>query len=484
MKMPTRGEGSPTWRALERLATLGAVLAVAACAPSNDWNPDADGDGDVDGDVDADTDADADTDSDADADADLPPQPAPDFDNDGIPDEDEPGLGTDPNLEDTDGDGVGDGVEVLAGTDPTDPASTIPPTDYYVVLPYEDPPQIRELDFTARLGKGDIFFLVDTTSSMMPTLRNVRESLATTIVPAISDAIADVRMGVGDFRDFPVDPYGGPVDYPFMLRQAMTADVAAVQAALDALRVGNGADGPESMLEGLHATVTGDDCGPDGGFGAACFRDDTHPIIVVASDAPAHNGPTGEYDYDASIDAVTWEEAVDALTAREVRIVGAAIQISLPIPIPSEARPTLDALADATGSRAADGTRTVYPSPGGNVSTVMVDGIVDLVGATTQDVAARAIDDPSDDVDATRFITRLRPVRATHATHFDETTFYGVSGGTTVTFEITFENVVEPERYNVQIYRATIEVHDVPGGTPLDVRNVYIVVPAVGGGLI
>jgi hypothetical protein len=471
-------------RARPLLAALWALLAAAAaaggCSPTNDWAADADGD--VDGDADGDADGDSDGDADGDGDGDPPPEP--DGDNDGIPDADEAAHGTDPAREDTDGDGVGDGVEVLAGTDPTDPTSTIPPTDYYVILPHGDPPLLRELDFTARLGRGDIFFLVDTTSSMMPTLQNVRESLATVIVPAIYAAIADVRMGVGDFRDFPVDPYGGPVDYPFLLRQEMTDDVAAVQEALDALRVGNGNDGPESMLEGLYESVSGEGCGPDGGFGAACFRTDAHAIIVVASDAPAHNGPTGEYDYDASIDARTWGETIDALTARAVRVVGAAVQITFPFPLPSEARPTLDALAEATGSRAEDGTLTVYPAPGGEVSTVAVDGIVDLVGATTQDVAARAIDDPSDEVDATRFITAIRPVRATHATDFDDTTFYGVSGGTTVTFEITFENVVQPERYSVQIYMAQIEVHDVPGGTPLDVRNVYIVVPAVGGGLI
>jgi hypothetical protein len=114
----------------------------------------------------------------------------------------------------------------------------------------------------------------------------------------------------------------------------------------------------------------------------------------------------------------------------------------------------------------------------------MVDGIVDLVGATTQDVTSRAIDDPSDVVDATRFITSLRPLRATRAVTFDETTFYGVAGGTTVTFEITFHNDFLPQQGYVQIFLARIEVIDTPGGTTLDTRNVYIVVPAIGGGLI
>ncbi|KFE60795.1 OmpA family protein [Hyalangium minutum] len=44
-----------------------------------------------------------------------------DRDGDGLPDDDEPGHGTDPNNPDTDGDGIPDGTEVHTGTDPTKP---------------------------------------------------------------------------------------------------------------------------------------------------------------------------------------------------------------------------------------------------------------------------------------------------------------------------------------------------------------------------
>ncbi len=414
-----------------------------------------------------------------------PPRPG-DADADGLPDADETARGTDPTNADTDGDGVNDGVEVLAGTDPTSASSTIPATDFYVILPYEDPAETRDLDFTARLGKGDIFFLVDTTGSMGAAIGSVRSSLSTMIVPAIGDAIADVVMGVGDFRDFPVDPYGEPGDWPFIVRQTMTSDVSAVQSALNALSAGGGNDGPEATVEGLYGAASGT-C--TDGFGGACFRNDSHPIIVIVSDAEMHNDPGGMNDY-SGVSAHSWSEMTSALTAHDIKIVGAAVDpISIPgipFPLPNAARPDMESLATATGSRAVDGSLTVYDAPGGSVSTSVVGGIVDLVGATNQDVTSHTLDDPSDaaGVDATRFIKAVTPIRATRATRFDSTTFYGVAGGTTVTFQVTFQNDFLPEQTYVQIFQAFIEVTDVASGLTLDRRNVYIVVPAVGGVLI
>ncbi|MCA9607214.1 MAG: VWA domain-containing protein, partial [Myxococcales bacterium] len=369
-------------------------------------------------------------------------------------------------------------------------SSTIPPTDFYVVLPYMDPPVLRELDFAARLGRGDIFFLVDTTGSMGTAISNVRSSLSSMIVPAVRDAIADVQMGVGDYRDFPQDPYGSPGDYPFRLGQPMTADIAAVQSAVNALSLGNGNDGPESLIEALYR-ASGGSCATGAGFGEACFRDMTHPIIVVVTDAESHNGPGGANAYSGvSPTPATYTQATAALNAHDVKIVGGSVSIGSPIPLPipipgvSGARPHLESLCTDTSSRAVGGALTVYDSPGGSVSTSVVDGILDLVSSSEQDVTARAIDDTTDSVDATRFIKAIRPVRATRATTFDDTTFYGVGGGTTVTFEVRFENDFLPQEAFVQIFQAFIEVVDVATGTALDRRNVYIVVPAVGGVLI
>jgi hypothetical protein len=418
---------------------------------------------------------------------DTGPPPPGDADDDGLPDADEVARGTDPANADSDGDGLPDGVEVVAGTNPLDPGSFIPPTDFYVVLPYEDPAIHRELDFRARLGRADIFFLVDTTGSMGFAISNVSTSLSGTIVPAINDAIVDASMGVGDFRDFDDGAHGDPGDWTFITRQSMTSDVTAVQTALNGLRAGGGNDGPESSTEALFQSVAGP-CGAGGGFGGACFRDMSHPIIVHVTDADFHNGPPGTCDsppcdYPAG-EGRSWTETVSALNAQNVKVVGVAVN-TFPFPgLPIPSRNDLDALCTATSSRGADGSLTVYSSDAGNVSTSVVDGIVDLIGAASQDVSARSLDDTSDAVDATRFITAITPVRATRAVSFDATTFYGVAGGTQVTFDVEFVNDFQPEMTRVQLFRAYIEVYDTATSTALDRRNVYIVIPAEGGVLV
>lgn len=420
----------------------------------------------------------------------LPDGGPSDIDNDGIPDAAEASFGTDPNNPDSDGDGVNDGVEVLAGTNPTDPTSTIPPTDFYVVLPYMDPPQHERLDFTARLGRADIYFLIDTTASMGLSINNVKSSLRTTIVPAINASIADAVIGVGDFRDYDdhqpadtptaMDTFGDAGDWTYINRQSETADVAAVATGLMALHPGGGGDGPEASTEALYQSVAGP-CADGSGFGGACFRTMSHPIIVHVTDADFHNGPGGSSPYPSSFGLHTWDQMVAALNAHNVKVLGVAVNTLFLYVSESD----LTSLATATTSRKADGTPTVYRAMGGHVDTSVVDGINDLVGAATQDVSARSIDDTTDAVDATQFITAITPDHASRSIgSMDATTFYGVPGGTTLTFDVTFVNTTQPAQGHVQLYKAFIDVFDVASGTALDRRNVYIVIPAEGGSII
>ncbi|HEY6228752.1 MAG TPA: hypothetical protein VI282_16655, partial [Verrucomicrobiae bacterium] len=90
-------------------------------AGTDPLNPDTDGDGILDGHDPNPLRNDSDIDGDGIAD-----QDDPDMDNDGLSNEVEIALGTDPRKFDTDGDGWPDGLEVEAGSNPLDPLS-IPP---------------------------------------------------------------------------------------------------------------------------------------------------------------------------------------------------------------------------------------------------------------------------------------------------------------------------------------------------------------------
>lgn len=311
---------------------------------------DAEGTSDIDGDgqpADHDLDGDGDGISDfdehhashpctrPDSDGDLAPDWGDtDSDNDGLSDLEERGtFSTDPYARDTDGDGVTDLGEARGTmTDPTDPTSTIPPDDFFVVLPYMGTHELRTLRFGTNIQQADVYFLIDTTGSMGGPIANVQSSLSR-ISGELSSRIPDVQMGVGHHDDFPFSRdcppldftcltmdgnYGSPGDVAYENRQDITADVSAVQSALNGLDLGNGNDGPESQVEALYQTATGegghwtytgdthdiavrrcpavpDEIGMRRGY--PCFRPGSLPIIVLVSDVDFHNGATGAAAY-------------------------------------------------------------------------------------------------------------------------------------------------------------------------------------------
>ncbi|MCZ7681084.1 MAG: hypothetical protein M5U28_20770 [Sandaracinaceae bacterium] len=188
-----------------------------------------------------------------------------DSDNDGLSDADERArFSTDPYNRDSDGDGVTDLGEALGTmTDPNDPSSTIDPDDFFLVLPYNDAPVDRDLEFGTNLQVADVYFLIDTTGSMQSAIDNVTSSISS-LSTQIRMRIANVQMGVGQYRDFPNSAdifdfyaYGSPGDMPYANEQSITDDLSAVQAALGRLGAGGGADGPESSTEALYQTATG-----------------------------------------------------------------------------------------------------------------------------------------------------------------------------------------------------------------------------------
>ncbi len=449
--------------------------------------------------------------------------PACDSDMDGLSDADEIARGTDPYSSDTDGDGVSDLAELATGGDPlvgSDHGGLVD-GDFFVVLPYEGPHELRDLDFGTSIGVADVYFLIDTTGSMGGPLANVQTSL-TRISAELTTVIPDLQMGVGHHDDFPFadpdifsfgDSYGSPGDSPYENRQDITASLSAVQTALNGLTLGSGNDGPESQVEGLYQTATGagaggatetwryvpsgetfhlphrecamspDEISPRRGY--PCFRPGSLPIIVLVTDVTWHNGSTGADSYaNIAPNAHTFGDAAAALNDIGARFIGACVN--------GGGRSDAEAMARATGSVDGSGMPLVYDATGGEVSNVIIEGIQTLVGGTPQDVSTTTenVDGNPDDTDARFFIKAITPVEGYRGTtrgpmpgitydHHDDTVFFGVVPGTFVTFRVDFWNDFVMPPMNAKVYQARIIVLG-NGVARLDTRRVFIVVPPDG----
>jgi len=467
-----------------------------------------------------------------------------DSDDDGASDTDEREAGTDPTVADTDGDGFPDLVEIareriecLAGVGDacgcaTDPSCGIPEEDSYVVLPFGGE-ATEELRFRTTVREADVFFLLDTTSSMGTELDRVRGTIATPdtgLVARIAATLPSVRFGVGQHEDFPFGGYGASTDVVFELASALEpADRAnAVGAAVDAIALGDGGDGPESATEALFQLMTGEggswshsgggayampryasEC--TGGWGAPCFRDEALAVVLHFTDFCSHQGPPSE-DRSACPDytgiapgVIEWADLVATINTRGAKYVG----------INTDATPCADAgavprspclfmreTAAASGAVREDGSALVYDLPDGSpdeatFADVVVGAIEAVLSRVPLDVDTALRDDPSDAVDARAFIDTREPACLPAMTtdcwvapdgiapedavgSLEADRFIDVLPGTQVTFRLTFRNdSVDPER-RARVFVAFVDVRG-DGGPVLDTREVYVVVPAQRG---
>ena len=410
-----------------------------------------------------------------DSDADL----FPDFldtdsDNDGLTDAEEAALGTDPTAADSDGDGVSDLGEVRGSmTDPNDAASTIPPGDFFVVLPYQGDHENRPLSFSTNITRADIYFLIDTTASMQAAIDDVNASLMR-IASEVARLVPDAQFGVGHYDDFPIDPYGdnqgeslgfyvtplrscffafectGPGafcaapgycantvvlprdDAPYTHDVDITNDLARVTSAL-ALRVNAGNDIPESGTEAIYLAATGagltypntrtgsstippKTCADATRRGYPCFRSGALPIFVTVTDAPFHNGTTASraewtipYAGSVGTAAHSFNQAVMALDDLGARAIGVNVGTDINGAAASQ---DLTQLAMRTGTVSATGSPLVYTGAASTTADQIISGIRSVVSGTPQDVSTRRenVAGNPDDFDATRFIQSIVPL--------------------------------------------------------------------------
>ncbi|MCA9611121.1 MAG: VWA domain-containing protein [Sandaracinus sp.] len=318
-----------------------------------------------------------------------------------------------------------------------------------LVIPLDGGPVEVDIAIEAEVGAADIAFVIDTTASMQDELSRIRERLRDVIAPAIRDAIPDSRLAVASFEDFPVPEYGAATDRPYELWTTATSDISLVQAAVNAITLGDGRDLPESQVEAIYQLVTGAGRGsyvpvsagcPGGGFGSACFRRDALPVALLFTDNDFHNGPRNANPYGSDVRPApaTYDEMVEVANGVGLRVIG--------FDSTGGARRHVQQLSTDTGALTPDG-RPLYYNVGAaaeRLDTSVVDAIRTLASNFVQDVDAVIFDgDPTDGIDALELVESFLPSRAEPMNgieRIDGSTFVAAQAGTRLYWVVTIRN--------------------------------------------
>ena len=438
-------------------------------------------------------------DTDADGDYDFADT---DADGDSLPDWDEIHVhGTDAYDADTDGDGYSDGGEIAAGTDPVDPGSII--DGIYVEVPERTGIE-SNFEFDLRIQMGDVAFLLDTTGSMGGTATAMGNEFSD-IVAELSILIPDAEYGFATYDDYAYAGYGysSSGDKPFILRQQITDNIAAVQAELTGVPLHFGGDAPESSMEALYQGAKGygydqncngiydsatdvqpflssaDDAfsgaagqsysstdsggGTIGGFG---FRDYALPVLVYATDNELRDpdegyGVPGGCPLDAGA-----SDVVDAINDLGGYTIGVLAQAWSTAPLGA-----MEELAEATGSLA--------DTDGDGVADDLL--VFEWSGAATGDFKRTVVDAIEDLINSIRFSRVELEVEGDEwgfVTHIDPPFYDNIepsAGIDALDFTLNFRGVVAATSED-QLYALTLNVIG-DGDILLDTLDIIVVVP-------
>ena len=371
---------------------------------------------------------------------------------------------------------------------PLGPDAYVPP-DLCIELPPREPPTEFTVSFITRISTADVLFLVDVTGSMADEINQVRSGLRGTIVPGIAAVIPDVHFSVAQFADFPIEPHGDSDDLPFALRTQSTSDIPRVQEGLDRLEARGGNDIPESLVEALYLTATGEAAGllvpprrcAAGTIGYPCFRREGSRIVILVTDAPSHNGPGNSDPYEPGVAPRphSYEQAVEALGGIGAKVLGLYSGLG-----ELGGRTQLETLARDTGAVSAAGEPIVIDigSDGALLGASVVSAVQTLVDEAPIDITIALEDDPTDDLDALSFVRGIETVAAEPAIGAVQEVdrFLRVRPSTRVTFRVRLNNErIErgalPRRYRM---RANL-IGD--GATLLTETTVEVVIPSLDG---
>jgi hypothetical protein len=165
-------------------------------------------------------------------------------------------------------------VLVLSAASAAQTVTWNPDVDALALDPGETAEIVATVCLPGQVAKADIYLLADTTTSMTPVLDSVKANAAVLVDALVNTPGVDLRVGVGNYRDFPFDPK------PFDHQVSPTTDANALVAAINTWIATGGGDGSEAQFYALHQIAT------DPAIG---FRPDAKRIVVWFGDSPAHD---------------------------------------------------------------------------------------------------------------------------------------------------------------------------------------------------
>jgi hypothetical protein len=154
------------------------------------------------------------------------------------------------------------------------------------------PPRPRDLD---------LVLLFDTTNSMTGSIDALRAD-AQRLVDVLAAGGNRARFGLAEFQDYPIPPYGQPLNRPYARLRDLGPVDASLRTALAALSTRDDLDVPTSGLTGLLQVATGagqrglprapqsEDPNIAAGQGMS-FDSDAVKVVVAFGDEPFHDSP-------------------------------------------------------------------------------------------------------------------------------------------------------------------------------------------------
>ncbi|HQN73799.1 MAG TPA: hypothetical protein PLB16_10330, partial [bacterium] len=398
-----------------------------------------------------------------------------DTDSDGLTDYQESQYGTNPKMKDSDSDGFDDLAEIAYGTDPNNNADKIPEDVFYVVLPYKPGFETKkQLDFSTDIQQADIAILVDLSGSMSGEHSNLKQGINNVIITGVKAQIPNTGFGLVKF--------GTLQDQPYFIQQHITLDTAEIQNAVNTIATCDGSDEYHTFalwrtatgfpynanIDGYNLGIFGSSCTGES-YGGMCFRPGSLPIFIMASDEKFTDG---DYSSKSGDPVIHKAEAITAMNNINAKFIGINSGSSLN---------DFNEISEGTGSKDSLGGYFNYTidSDGSGMSDQIVLAVLNLVSHVQINVSTRKehLAGECESNESIDFIKKITPVSATPPENiegFDETTFIKVLPGTTVTFDIDFENnFCKPAKNQMPVFTARIDVYG-DETSLLDSRDVLI----------